>query len=370
MSYHSKALLLGSVAVMLASGLARADSLADGIAAYRSREYPAAVTALRRAAAEKPNDARTTLWLGLAVYGAEGFRPALNVWNTLPADAYNDWGMTASLFKAYAYWAEGDRSQAAFFLDPTVRRRGVEAVEKALRRLQAGDPVPPLAEWAEGTPLEERPTARPGTNNSTRPVVPSGTPKPQPAPITKGGSPISPAFGRFKVGDEVLVRSGGKLWWPGKVTQVHREGTLAGYYRVETQSGLDDYWPTQVAAREREPYWTQFFVGTWEVRVPGAANVKLKGSEAFRVFTGGMKLPPLVVNADGTYVWTLLDRKVIKGKWKPRPDAPGIILEKGEHGEDWTLYNASDKSTEEVFKKDVIYLNAEKHTYQVAYRIK
>lgn len=367
MNNSSKIALIGCLGAILGSGIACADSLSDGVDAYQHRDYPAAVTALRLAVDEKPNDARAKLWLGLAVYGVEGFRPAMNVWNTLGADDYNDWGMTANLLKGFAYWAEGDRAQAAFFLDPSVKRRGVEAVEQALRRLKAGEPVPPLSDWTKGTPL----AAIPAVPQAPRAGTASGAkPKADGAPVTPRGASTAPASGRFKEGDEVLVRVSGKLWWPGKVTKVHREGTLAGYYRVETRSGLDDYWPTQVAAREREPSWTRFFVGTWEVRIPVAANVKLKGNDAFRVFTGGMKLPPLVVNADGTYVWTLLDKRVIKGQWKPRPDAPGIILEKGEHGVDWTLYNAGDKSTQEVFKKDVIYLNSEKYTYQEAYRVK
>jgi hypothetical protein len=211
-----------------------------------------------------------------------------------------------------------------------------------------------------------------GAHNAAPPLRKINVKRPLPsnAPVAKHGSATAPKFGRFKVGDEVMVRSGGKLWWRGKVTMVHRDKQFNGYYRVETLTGLDDYWYTQVAGLQREPYWTKFFVGTWEVRVPMAANVVTSGNSAYRVYSGGMKLPPLKINGNGTYTWALLNKKTIHGRWKPRPDAPGFILLKGEYGADRSLYNASDKSTRQVFERDVIYLTTEKHTYQEAYRAK
>lgn len=376
--------LLGVLCCGILGGAARADDFADGVAAYNQQDYETAASAFQRARAAKPSDARATLWHGLAVYGAEGFRPAMNVWNTLSVNAYDSWGMTGNLFKGLAYWNEGDLEMAKFFLTPDVKGRGHEAVAKALKQLKAGADAPPLEQWLEGTPLvaaggaPNNPNARNQANTRNNPVRPAPAervidfkkPPTAKAPVKKGGSATPPPFGRFKVGDEVLVRVSGKLWWRGKVTMVHRDKQFNGYYRIETRSGLSDYWYTHVAGLEREPYWTQFFVGTWDVKVPMAANITGEGSDTQRVWSGGMKLPPLRVNGDGTYVWTLLNKKVIKGRWIARPDAPGIILKKGEHGVDWTLYNASDKSTREVFKRDVIYLNAENHTYQEAYRAK
>ena len=58
-----------------------------------------------------------------------------------------------------------------------------------------------------------------------------------------------------------------------------------------------------------------------------------------------MRLPPLRINADGTYSWRVQQakggEKLLKGSWVPNPEGPGVILKNAEQGADWLVYNNS-----------------------------
>ncbi|HET7322298.1 MAG TPA: hypothetical protein VFI96_07385, partial [Longimicrobiaceae bacterium] len=182
------------------------------------------------------------------------------------------------------------------------------------------------------------------------------------------------AFGRFEVGDEVLVRSSGARWSRATVQEVGKPGEFSeNMYLTRESNGLQDWtWYTNVAAPEREPFWTGFFVGDWEVSVPVAMNTKAIGNDLYRVVSGGMRLPPLRVNADGTYAWRVEENgeeKIIRGQWSPREDAPGIILRQADQGADWEMYNATDASVLKIFGRTEIHLSAECCTYQDGMRI-
>lgn len=383
MAFLLRIILICACALSMGSVACFADSFADGIAAFQRKDYDTAAEEFHKVEKAKPGNARILLWEGLALYGSEGLRPAMDAWNKLSANAYDDWGMTANLFKAYAYWTEGNRSQAAFFLDPTVKRRGYEAVKKAAKQLNAGADAPELSQWIVGTPLEPAPAKKQTAQNAPKPnptkkqenkPKPAGTQKEKPEQAktaNKNGSATQPPFGHFKVGDHVLVRTAGKIWEQGVITKVPQEKDLVGNYLIKTSAGLEYYhWYTNVAGTQREPYWTQFFVGTWEVHIPMASNTVTDGNSVYRTYSGRAKLPPLYIYANGTYAWAQSGKKGIHGRWKARPDAPGIILLKGENGADWTLYNTSDASTKKQFNRDEIELDTEKYTYKKAYRIK
>src|SRR5262249_28419035 len=71
-----------------------------------------------------------------------------------------------------------------------------------------------------------------------------------------------------------------------------------------------------------------------------------RGADRYLVVGPGGKAPPLRVNADGTYVWTLDSKTEIRGRWRKlapnelksgtRP--PAILLTQGESGQDWEMW--------------------------------
>lgn len=56
-------------------------------------------------------------------------------------------------------------------------------------------------------------------------------------------------------------------------------------------------------------------------------------------------------------------------RWVPREDAPGIVLLKGDRDADWTLCNATDKSSLAILGRSQVHLTADCCTYQQAQRI-
>lgn len=206
-----------------------------------------------------------------------------------------------------------------------------------------------------------------GTGGTPRPGTPQAAPRP-------GGQVPWPAMGRFRPGDEVLYRTAGNLWSRGVVEQVGPDpdavvGTTDGMYRIR---GEGWYHHHAVAGVRREPFWTGFFVGDWEVSVPAAMTTQVRGRDVYRVVSGGMRLPPLRIDADGTYTWRVLTgggEKVVRGRWVAREDAPGVVLLDADQGADWRAYNASDRSSLATFGRAQVHLTSDCCTYQTAQRI-
>ena len=71
------------------------------------------------------------------------------------------------------------------------------------------------------------------------------------------------------------------------------------------------------------------------------------GDKRYLVSGVGAKAPPLQINADNTYAWTLDSRNTVRGRWraladremKPGTKPPAIVLLKGEDGKDWQVSN-------------------------------
>jgi hypothetical protein len=94
------------------------------------------------------------------------------------------------------------------------------------------------------------------------------------------------------------------------------------------------------------------------------------GTNLYRTYSGGMRLPPLKVNADGSYSWRVEQNgreTLIKGRWAPNPDGPGIFLRKGEHGVDWLMYNNTDVGSQ---LGETVILSNKKYTYYDGTRLK
>ncbi len=170
--------------------------------------------------------------------------------------------------------------------------------------------------------------------------------------------------GRFEIGETVLYsRDRGKTWKRGTVTKImtlDHVPRLKGvpFYQVDDERKItSDIVDTAfVTTLERQKYWTGFFVGDWNLTLPMAVTERVQGNDIYRVYSGAGRLPPLRVNADGSYAWTLDKNTVIRGSWKANENGPGLILLKGNRGDDWILYSTSEASERESFKTDTVRL--------------
>lgn len=177
-----------------------------------------------------------------------------------------------------------------------------------------------------------------------------------------------PELGTYGPGQKVIATwAPAAKWAPGVIVKVDREDN---FYDVEDKyHSVMPYARAQVALPTRETWWTGWFVGDWKVSVPVSMGTTTKaGGRQYQTVTGGMVLPPLRINADGTYSWKVDDNgdtRVLEGHWAARPDAPGVILKGGAEGADWVVYNSTDNVTD----RDEIHLSNPKLTYYTATRI-
>lgn len=168
-----------------------------------------------------------------------------------------------------------------------------------------------------------------------------------------GGPAEWPPLGYYRPGQKVLHTATGLTWTPGVVDRV-----MPDYGYVV---GTDVPYRSGVAGVTREPFWTAWFFGDWRIRIPSAYTAVLEGNMIHETVTAGMDLPPLHIDADGTYVWrvgTIGNEQVIEGRWEPKPDAPGVILRNGEFGADWLVANMTDNTDD----YERIKLYTPKHT--------
>lgn len=193
-------------------------------------------------------------------------------------------------------------------------------------------------------------------------------PKPHPgaAPQTKAGTDSHgwPKLGAYPPGSEVLWSgTAGKTWGRGTVASIDPKYG----YNLEGWTGSNDAY--FVVAPERQPFWTGWFVGDWRVSVPMAMNTVVKNGAVYRTVDGGMRLPPLRVNADGTYAWRWEEKgreTLIRGPWEPNPDGPGVILKRAAYGEDWLVYNNTRTGSS---LGHTVILSNENHTHMDGTRL-
>lgn len=162
-------------------------------------------------------------------------------------------------------------------------------------------------------------------------TAPKGAPT-KPKSGTKAGS--------YRAGDLVLYRAGGPKWYSGATIEAY--DAAKRQYRLRLDTGGGDILPAHSVFRPGDKIDNSFFIGKWVVFVSGSTSTYTQGKEGFRRFSEGMKLPPLEIKADGTYVWRELGGKVIKGKWRGEKTAPGITILKGADGRDWTVYESTE----------------------------
>lgn len=202
----------------------------------------------------------------------------------------------------------------------------------------------------------------------TAPAAPRQPAAPAQTTSRPGGSKTWPQLGAFAIGDQVrFTDNGGALWETGKIVAIDPK---MGYL-VEGRGGSQYYHHRyEVAGTQSEPFWTDWFVGDWRISIPVASNVVTDGTNLYRTYSGGMRLPPLKVNADGSYSWRIEQNgreTLIKGRWVANPDGPGIFLQKGEHGVDWLMYNNTDVGSK---LGETVILANKKYTYYDGTRLK
>lgn len=223
----------------------------------------------------------------------------------------------------------------------------------AQARLHRQDAVVALIEAAARQPQSQ---AAPPAPRAHAPA-PNGA---RPAAAPRGGTDGHgwPRLGAYSAGSEVLYSgTAGKTWDRGRIRNIDP----AYGYNIEGVTGSTDAY--FVVAPEREQFWTGWFAGDWRVSVPMATGTVTDGRNLYRTVTGGMRLPPLRIDADGSYAWRVQQgggERLIRGRWIPNPDGPGIILQDAEHGADWLVYNNTRTGSE---LGDTVILSAEGHTY-------
>ena len=199
------------------------------------------------------------------------------------------------------------------------------------------------------------------------------TPAPAPAPQPPAAQPPAasadargwPRLGAYAVGQPVLYSgTAGKTWDRGVVKSIDPQYG----YNIEGVTGSTDAY--FVVAPQREPFWTGWFVGDWRISVPMAMGTVTDGRNLYRVVTGGMRLPPLRINADGSYSWRVQEGQgetLVQGRWEPNPSGPGVILKAAEKGADWLVYNNSRTGSTQG---ETIILSSDCCTYQDGSRLK
>lgn len=176
----------------------------------------------------------------------------------------------------------------------------------------------------------------------TRPAAPAAADVAAPTPAA--GRTDWPPLGAFAVGQPVLWSgTAGKTWQADTVKALD---PTYGYSFVNGPSGSYDRF--RVVAPQREPFWTGWFVGDWRVSVPMAMGLVTDGRDLYRTVSGGLRLPPLRISADGSYAWRVQrgsGETLITGRWEPNPQGPGMILKNAEQGADWLVYNNTDAAS-------------------------
>lgn len=184
-------------------------------------------------------------------------------------------------------------------------------------------------------------------------------------------SPLWEKPERFAVGENVLYsRDRGKTWQRGTVTKITSlDGVprLQGvsFYQVDDERRVtSDIVDTAfVTTLERQDYWSDFFHGDWNLTLPMVMTERVEGDDLYRIYSGADRLPPLRINVDGTYSWTLDEGTVLRGAWRANEKGPGLVLLEGHRSDNWILYSTSEASERESFKTDTVRLVSESGRY-------
>jgi hypothetical protein len=184
---------------------------------------------------------------------------------------------------------------------------------------------------------------------------PAGKPEPiLPQPDKNGPTPQPvKGAGVFKTGDTVLYSQ----------TSTWSKGVIKSYDPVNRRYTLQDVYvgiPCYAVAKPARTYNNDFFVGLWNVSVSGANYTTVDGGKVWDNVSSGTKLFPLQIKSDGSYTWKVSANKTINGRWKPREDAPGILIVNGIDGKDWLVYETTEAFATSKNTRDEIRFHHQK----------
>lgn len=125
-----------------------------------------------------------------------------------------------------------------------------------------------------------------------------------------------------------------------------------GSFQVKSDAdGLVDWVPARqlrysCVGAAAAPISENFFIGKWTLFIGPTAHNEVIDSKGYLVVGPGAHVPPLQINADGTYVWVLDSRTTVRGKWRSMPAAemrsgttsPAILLLNAEGGKNWEVW--------------------------------
>jgi hypothetical protein len=158
--------------------------------------------------------------------------------------------------------------------------------------------------------------------------------------------------GTFKVGDRVDVFTAADRDKARRGTIIEDAG---GRYKVR-YDGCPANKDVLVDRGELHPIATisadapdiKFLVGSWKMFKSSSPNTVVNGNTVYREYGMGAQVPPLRINADGTYVWYDESNKPpVRGRWTPDAKiegaqfwttfANGVVI-KDSNGEEWKVY--------------------------------
>ena len=175
--------------------------------------------------------------------------------------------------------------------------------------------------------------------------------------VSKKGTSAWASFGSLRVGEKVQFFNG--KWNLGTVMEVGIIRANAAKNVVPTEKeymigreGAPNWndWTDwgKVTGLTREKYWTDFFTGKWELGETMAVNTRTDGVNQRDEYTFSGATEQLIVQADNTYKWRTIDKKIIAGKWKAADDGAGIVLQNGFQQLNWTIRNETNAAEENI----------------------
>ncbi|MEP6574063.1 MAG: hypothetical protein ABJD11_15280 [Gemmatimonadota bacterium] len=125
-----------------------------------------------------------------------------------------------------------------------------------------------------------------------------------------------------------------------------------GSYQVKSDAdGLTDWVPARnlrysCTGAEAAPVTLGYFVGKWSLFLGPTAHHEVIDEKGYLVVGPGAHVPPLQINADGTYTWIIDRQTTIRGRWRPVAEkemrsgtrAPAILLLNAEGGKNWEVW--------------------------------
>lgn len=225
---------------------------------------------------------------------------------------------------------------------------GVDGQKYSVRHMRDGAEN---TEWFHAYNLRDVKTSAAKKPGGVQPAAPARPGQKKSGATARANVPAGWPGQKFRVGDRVRYGGVGFASAPtyGVVIAVDAKKRL---YQVRDEKDASlrySYAPYDVFD-PRQKISNSFYVGKWQVYTPGALTSRL--------LTGSLKLAPLEILGNGTYIWRQSGKKAIHGRWTPRSGVPGIVLLKGEGGTNWTLYEKTEAFATTRATRDEIGLRA------------